>query len=178
MRTLRTREKRLLSTTLVIGCSLLVYTKVVEPRIARAIDLWSFIEQTESQLAESRALIDHKEEIIALSEWLRRQIAPKGGDDLEMNALFEEVDHLATESRLKDTNIRRLKPKEFGYYRLFNVELTAEGQDRDVANFLHSIGTSEQLLRVDQVNVYALRKPGTVRAEFLIVKILNPRGNV
>lgn len=175
MRALKRSEKRLLVFTPTVAIVMLLYVDVVEPRVQRGTALLSRIQTVEQDLAETRSLIRHRDEILAHSEALQKQIASIGDEDLEMKALFQEIDRLATAANLSPQSLRPRESKDYGFYRLFSAELLVEGSSRDVARFLHSLGDASQLLRVDRLQMNALRTPGLVRAEFLIVKILSPR---
>jgi Tfp pilus assembly protein PilN len=169
-------ERILLALTLAVVGGLFFYARIAEPRVRRALLLHAQIADTEQDLAETRLLIEHREEILGYSEALQKQIAPEGDDEEEQKGLMAELERLARDADLSTVSLRPGRIQERGYYRLLGAEIVSEGEEREVARFLHSLGGSSQLLRVDRMQLNATRQAGALRAEFQIVKVLSPRG--
>ena len=176
MKPWKTRQRRLLMITVVVVGSALVYGKAIDPRIQRGAALHTQLDLTREELAEIRSLIAHREEISAHSRELQKQVAPEGNDEAEMKSLLEEIEGLTQRSRMKVLSLRPQRMRDMGYYHLLSVELVSEGSQRDVARFLYNLGGSQQLLRVDRMQVSALREVGRLRVEFLVAKILSSGG--
>lgn len=173
MRALRPREKHMLALTLAVVGSALLYIESIEPRWRRAAELHSQLEFAEKELEEARSLVEHREAIQSRSADLQKQIASSGAESDEVKSLLEEVERLAAGASLTTQSLRPQKSRDLGLYRMLSVELTAEGSPQHLARFLHAMRGSKQLLRVDRVQVDAMREAGRVKTEMLITKILS-----
>ena len=96
------RERRLLTLALVVVGSVLIYIQLVEPRVARALDLRTQIRAAEADLAETKSLIRNGDEIRSQSDALNLieiQDEVQGSEETERNRFYSEVERLARRER-------------------------------------------------------------------------------
>ena len=170
------RERRLLTLTLVVVGSVLIYIQLVDPRVARALDLRTQIRAAEADLAETKSLIRNGDEIRSQSDALNLieiQDEVQGSEETERNRFYSEVERLAQGARMTVIDIRPQRDRMLGSFQLLRLNMLVEGNAEQVARFLHRVGDSTQWMRVDQLSIRALRKPGQLQVEFLVVKVLS-----
>lgn len=174
MRSLTSRESRLLIITLLTVGVASIYIYIAEPRIQRAVALHGELAETRRELDSFERLLRDREKILANTESLEQQIDNTDDEEEELTSLLKEVERLSREARIESISLRPQRSREQSFYQLLGIQLTAEGGPQDVARFLHSVRESAQLLRVDSLTCNALKQPGRLRVNFTIVKILNP----
>lgn len=177
MARLKKRERRLVIITLVVACGLFVYSSLIEPRMTRWSHLSEKIGTVEKNLADTQNLLNHRKEIEANSSALQKQIAAQGNNDQELKSMLVELERLSRGAEMNPVSMRPQKSRDLGLYQLMSVELSIEGDQRNLVRFLYDLGNSAQLLRLDRVRVNALRSAEKVRAEFLVIKILSTGGH-
>lgn len=172
---LKPRELRLFWVIVIVSGTLFAYGRLFEPRFTRWKRLDVQIQNLEHDLRTIRDLLAHRKEIESNSSALQKQIAAQGTDDQELKSMLEELERIALEAQLVPVSMRPQKSRDFGFYQLMSAELVIEGDQRNLARFLYHIGDSAQLLRIDRLQVSALRSAEKIRAECLVIKILSFR---
>lgn len=174
MRQLNPREQALLIATVIILGGAFLYTSILEPRIQRGLVLHRELAEAKQELDGYDQLLRDRDKILKNTESIQKQIESTDDEETEMTSLLKEVERLSRESKIESISLRPQRSQDHSYYQLLGIQLTAEGGPADVARFLHLMRDSAQLLRVDTLTCNALKEPGRLRADFTIVKILNP----
>ena len=103
---LKTRERRLLFITVLVACTLLIFGRLIEPRLSRWESISTQLHAVESELASTRDLLDHRSQIEANSSALQKQIAAQGNDDQEQKSMLEDLERLVRGAQLSPVSMR------------------------------------------------------------------------
>lgn len=150
------RQERLLA----IGCALIVVVVVLDrmvitPWQRHGEALRREVRALESALASERRLMAMKDAVMAQEEQFRAFLRPAMEKDLQMAALFKEVEQLAKLSEVTLSGVKPLSALEDDLSQTYALEVTCECSLLQWVKFVYLIETSPSLFQIEEAIVEA-----------------------
>jgi hypothetical protein len=183
MRTVTSRERRLIGLGLIAAVAIAAYLYVLEPLLTRQREWSEMIPAREALLERRRLLIAQRPRIAAELEAITRQLEDESAHflpgptaPLAASALQKLVKGLATEANVDVRSERVLAPVALASLHEVPIELTVAGTIRQTAGLLQRIEQADQLLTVKdlKLRVTSVGQPRELLATVVIAGYFLP----
>lgn len=133
----------------------------------------SEIKVNERQLAQGLLNLNRKDDIIKEYQKYLPYIKSKYSEGEEVAKLLEEIEGASRDVGISIADVKPRPPKQVNTYRYYYIEMEVEGGMGTLINFLHQLGSSQQLYRVNKIYISARdRGSSTVKASILLTKVV------
>jgi len=100
-------------------------------------------------------------------------VSKSGSDEEEVAKILGEIETLARQTAINLVDMKPQTTREIDFYKQYLIEVEAEGEMKDLVNFLHQLNISSQLLRAEKLRLSLPKKDSTViKSSMLISKVL------
>lgn len=139
-------------TSTVVGLAL-GYQFLLEPFVSRFNELRNTLQTQTLQLEKNRRLIAEREKTQKRLAMVVSGLKMKGSEEEEIADFLSRVEQMAGQAALPLKGLRPRPATSLGPYRVFAVEVSAEGQMEQVTRFLEELQKSAQIVRVDRMQL-------------------------
>jgi Tfp pilus assembly protein PilO len=166
------RKKNILITAIALAVIFLMYLILIAPMAAQLNAINSRIHKTKAELEKALALIKDKTTIEEEYDSIFGKISALSSDEQEIASILNTLQKAASNSGIKITAMRPRPVKQSQYYRYFESEVEIESDMASLMKFIYDIKNSNQLIRIDRLNVNANSRQGSsgIKAFMLISK--------
>ena len=165
------REKRILMTTAGIVVVALLYHFLLEPFSKQWRDFSTEIQVAEARLHKTRLLLRKKTEI---EEEFRKYASVSQPSSGAMTGILQEVEGLAQKAGLEILDMRPLPQKKKGLFQEQGLEVSAEGNAPQFAQFVYSLLESPNSLKIEKLELNSKAGQSQLLRALVVVTTLTP----
>ncbi len=165
------RERKFALTTVVIVCALGIFDLFIYPAIYRWRRLGQEVTRLDAELLRMERNLELRERIESEFKEYESQILAEGSDEQEVAKLLREIEDLSRNVGFYILSLKPLPISDQGFYKKYTIQLEGEGEMRTVGSFLHRLGTSQQLLKVERLELSARTGTKLLRANIRIGRV-------
>lgn len=163
----------------IIGCiailCIVIYMVLIDP-------LWEYwqglnekIVSKEVQLVKNLKILAQKDAIDVLYSKYSDSIKMKGSEQEEIAIILREIENIARGNNTYITDIKPQKVEDKDFYKVYYVDLEAEGNISNLTKFIYELQSSNQILKVKRLQLTPKGDAGDVlKGSMVITKILIP----
>ncbi len=167
------REKKLVSATILILGSVLLYTYAIEPLWQYWVTQNTTIVNLKKQLSRDEIILSREDTIVNEYQFYEKKLKFEGSDQQKTAQILKEIE---TSARSNGVNINDMKPQEIldeEFYKFYRIELEGEANVMALARFIYDLQISQQALRVSRLQITAsASKPHVLKIDIIITKII------
>ncbi len=163
------RERRLFAwTSTVLGVAV-GYNLILEPLWTQLNRSRQEMETETMQLKKYRRLLAEKEKFKKEFEAVAQQSKMTGSEQEAMTQFMSQVEQMAALSGLPLKGLRPRPVSSLGKFRLFVVEIQADGAIGPITRFLHALESSPSLIKLDRLQLGVKGGPsGQIEAQMAV----------
>jgi Tfp pilus assembly protein PilO len=152
MRTLNEREKKILFMSLTV---MFIYLNIelLMPLKDKEGQLHLDIQRTEKTLANNLNLIKNESDLKAEYQKLLTSFVKKDSDEKTTSMVLSEIESLASKLGMRMVIIKPEKVNQIDFYYRFYIELTTEGQFKDIMHFLYALQGEPHFFKVEKMQM-------------------------
>ena len=122
------------------------------------------IKINENQLAVGMRNLKQKSPVTEEYKKYAAYLKSSGSDEEKTTAILSEIENLAKNSAVSLADMKPQPPKKIDFYKVYTIEVKAEGSMEALVNFIYQLNLSPQLLRVEKLRLNLKDKDSTVVA--------------
>lgn len=172
------RERRLFAwTSAVLGVAI-GYNLILEPLWVRLNRFRQEMETETMRLKKYRRLLNEKKKFKKQFGAVVLKAAMKGSEQEAMTQFMSQVEQMAASSGLPLKGLRPRPVSSLGKFRLFVVEIQADGTMGPITRFLHAVQSSPSLMKLDRLQLGVKGGPsGQIEAQMAVSLLQLPQGS-
>ncbi len=148
----------------VFVCLVIMDRLILAPVSERVKEINRQIKVNEAQLAMGMRNVKQK---LSTSEEYKKYAAyliSSGSDEEKTTSILSEIENLAKKSGVSLADMKPQPPKKVDFYKVYTIEVRAEGSMEALVNFLYQLNLSPQLLRAEKLRLNLKDKDSAVVA--------------
>jgi Tfp pilus assembly protein PilO len=166
------KEKVWMFFSVVFVCLVIMDRLILTPINERVREINREIKINEAQLAVGMRNLKQKVPITEEYKKYASYLKSPGSDEEKTTSILSEIENLAKKSAVSLADMKPQPPKKIDFYKMYTVEVRAEGSMEALVNFLYQLNLSPQLLRAEKVRLNLKEKDSAVvAASVLITKV-------
>ena len=169
------REKFIIYLCLTTVFIFLIYNFALEPVYKKTQNLNQKIEAKKIQLRKDFLALNKKQKIEERYNKYSQNLKLTGTDEEEIAAFLTEIESLAQKNGVRISDMKPRPSKAVDFYKKFTVDLEAEGDIKQITQFIYQLQSTPQLLRVDRLRLETeSRQSQSLKSYMLISKVVIP----
>jgi len=172
LRSLTSRERKLLAVAIIVGVAVVYYTMIADPSIDRWRSVTTSIQSAEFRLKRIKTVV-HRRELIEfeLNELLDKSTSAAEITEQSAEQWLREIER-ASKSNLWLRRIRPLDPVRSDAITMQSAEIECEGEFADIAKFIERILQSSAIVRIDVMRINPARNNAEdVTCHLIVTKV-------
>jgi Tfp pilus assembly protein PilO len=168
----KNREKVLaiITASLILGA--VAFTIIIEPQLKERKTRLAHMLQLQLKLTEMKGDLLVKDRVDNIYSQIKPLIASNGTNQQEISLFTRELSDLYSKLNVKTKTIKILPIINEEFYRRLSVKIEMSGHVRDILNFILSIETSLNPIRIEQFDIKAREIVDDVQVSFLVTKVV------
>jgi len=171
-RTKNSRQKLLAIAAAAVILVAVVFTVVIEPQIKKRKLALAHMHQLRLRLTKMKGDLLIKDRIDNIYLQIEPLIAGKGSEQQEISLFTRELSDLYSKLNVKIRSVKILPIVDEEFYRRMSIKIELSGHIRKVLNFILSVETHPNPIRIEQLDLRARDVADDVQASFLISKVV------
>lgn len=147
------REKAIFYFCLAIAFAFLSYSFIILPVQKKLEELNQKIEAKRIKLEKNSLSLERKEKIEERYNKYAKNLQLKGTEEEEVATFLSEIESLAQKNSVRVSDMKPRPSKKVDFYKKFTIDLGAEGDIKQITQFIYQIQSATQLLRVDKLRL-------------------------
>ena len=165
------RERWLAVVTGIVIFGAAIFAIVIRPHLSRRHQNIQHLQELRLKLAKMKADVMLKDKIDSLYSDIEPLITSQNTDQREISLLARQVGELHANLNVKIRSMRILPITQEQFYKRLAVRIEMAGHLRDVLNFISSVETCQNPLRIERLELTAQEIADHVQATFVITKV-------
>lgn len=165
------RERNILYFCLSLTLVFLTYNFIFEPAQKKIDDLNQKVEVKKVKLEKNLSVLSRKEMIERRYAKYSKSLQARGTDEEELAAFLSEIENLAQKNGLHISDMKPRPAKTVDFYKKFTVDLQADGDIKQITQFIYQLQNDPKLLRVDRLRLETKSQSQNLTSYMLISKI-------
>ena len=130
----------------------------------------------EKKIQKNLKVIQKAKSYEAKYQSLMENFQQKGSDEQMMSAILSEIESVATDAKIRITDLKPQKVKKMGSYNNFSVSLVLDGQLTPIMDFIYTLQNQPHLFSVEELRLDK-KSPNTqdLKGYFVLSRSLIPR---
>ena len=171
---LSARERKILYVVIALLGVTIGYHGVLRPMAAKFSTLDEEIFAMQMRLRKAKTFIRQKDDIMeAVKQYPNLEKMDAGSDEEEIAQLLNFIEQTARKNGVSLSDVKPQPVKSDQQTKQYSVELNAESNLEALIRYVYDLEHSENLLRIDRVNIAPKDEKGpTLRAYLLITRLV------
>jgi Tfp pilus assembly protein PilO len=166
------REKVLVVITVSVALSAAIFIVVIEPQLKEHKARSMRMNQLSLKLTKMKGDLLVKDRIDSVYAQIEPLIASSGTDQQEISLFTRELSDLYSKRNIKTRTIKILPLTDEEFYRRLSIRIEMSGHIREILNFVASIETHPNPIRIEQFDIKSREIVDNVEASFVITKVV------
>ena len=133
------------------------------------------INVAEKQLGRDLRNLNQKDDIAKEFRKYSQYVKKTSSDDEEVAKILAEVESLARKSQVTLADIKPQAPKQSDFYKIYTIDVEAEGVIEAITSFLRELSGSKLLLRAARTRLNPKDKESSaIKASISVTRVLMP----
>lgn len=173
LKKLSSRERYLLTLTVVFLAGLALYFYVLEPVWNYWKGLDSRIDNLQKQLHRSQMILSRAHDIEVAYDVYEKRLRVEGSDQEKTAQILKNIENVARSNTLEINDMKPQQIKDEEFYKYYVIELEAESDIMALIKFIYDLQLSETALKVTRLQLTASSsRPHMLKSEMMITKVI------
>jgi Tfp pilus assembly protein PilO len=111
------------------------------------------IEVKKIKLEKNSLILERKKRIEERYNKYFKNLQLRGTEEEEVATFLSEIESLAQKNSVRISDMKPRPSKKVDFYKKFSIDLEAEGDIKQITQFIYQIQSTPQLLRVDKLRL-------------------------
>jgi Tfp pilus assembly protein PilO len=166
------REKVLAIIAVSVILSTFIFAVIIEPQLDKRKSRLARMHQLQLKLMKMRGDLLIKDRIDSIYSQIKPLIVSNGTDQQEISLFTRELRNLYSKLRVNTRTIKILPIVNEEFYKRLSIRIEMSGHIQEIINFIHSVETYHNPIRIEQLNITAREIADNVQASFLVTKVV------
>lgn len=171
---LSAREKKILYAVIALAAVLIGYHGIWVPMTSKFSELDDEIFSMQMRLRKAKTLLRQQDDVIAMSKrYANLEKMDAGTDEEEIARLLNYIEQTARKDGVSLSDVKPQAVKSDKVTKVYAVDLNAEGELSAIIEFVYELEHSEQLLKIEKVDMSSKEeKSAILRASLRVSRIV------
>ncbi len=171
---LNSREKKILYAVITLGALVIGYHGIFVPMTAKFEQLDDEIFAMQMRLRKAKTLIRQKNDAVEMSKkYANLEKMDAGTDEEEIARLLNFIEQTARKDNVSLSDVKPQPVKSDKVTKVYPVDLNAEGELNALIEFIYELEHSEQLLKIEKVEMSPKEeKSAILRANLTVSRVV------
>lgn len=168
----KSREKVLAIITISVILGAVAFTAIIEPQLKERKAHLALMRQLQLKLTKMKGDLLLKDRIDDIYSQIEPLIASNGTNQQEISLFTRELSNLYSKLNVRTKTIKILPIINEEFYRRLSVKIEMSGHVREILNFILSVETYPNPIRIEQFDIKAWEIVDNVQVSFLVTKVV------
>lgn len=168
----KSREKVLAIIAISVILGAVAFTAIIEPQLKERKARLALMRQLQLKLTKMKGDLLLKDRIDDIYSQIEPLIAGNGTNQQEISLFTRELSDLYSKLNVKTKTIKILPIINEEFYRRLSVKIEMSGHVREILNFILSVETYPNPIRIEQFDIKAREITDNIQASFLVTKVV------
>jgi len=162
--------------TVSVALGAVIFIVVIEPQLKEHKACSMRMNQLRLKLTKMKGDLLVKDRIDSVYAQIEPLIASSGTDQQEISLFTRELSDLYSKQKVRTRTIKILPIISEEFYRRLSVKIEMSGHIREVLNFIDSVETHPNPIRIEQFDIKSQEIVDNVEASFVVTKVVTKLG--